>query len=78
MEPQRKGAEAKWGSLSEMNWWAGNSDQWVECLPSTHGALGSVPRTYKPGMVTHDCNPSTGKWKQEDQMLKVTLNSTVS
>lgn len=45
---------------------------------SMHGALGSIPRTYKPGVVRHGCDPSTGRRKQEDQMLKVTLNHTVS
>lgn len=42
-----------------MNLWTGNAGQWVECWPSSHGALGLIPRLHKPGMETRDCNPST-------------------
>lgn len=46
-----------------------------ECLPSTHEAMGPIPRTiYKLDMVAHTTHSSA----QEDQGYKVILRYTVN
>lgn len=36
----------------------GDITQLIECLPSTHKDLSSIPRAEKPGLMLHTCNPS--------------------
>ena len=41
-------------------------------LLSRHEALGPIPRPRKPSVAAQLCNPSTERWTEENQMLKVT------
>ena len=42
----------------------------VECLPSTHEALGSFSSTTCACVVIMTITPAFGKWRQEDEELQ--------
>lgn len=62
-----------WEPTGELAWKLikalGDGAYWVEGLSHTHTSPGyhSSLAWEKPGVVPHACNPSTGRWRQEDQ-----------
>lgn len=45
----------------------------VECFPSMCEALGYPPASHKPAVVLHASELNLGRWRHEDQNLKVIL-----
>lgn len=54
---------------------AGDTAQWIECLPSTHQSWVQALALHKPGVMVPACNPCTWEVKEEDRKFKAILGN---